>query len=131
MAAALAERLVRERFGDNAPRVQSAGVFAGPGAPATPEARVAVERLGGDLQEHRSQALTPELVRDAGVIYCMTMDHARSVLSAVPNAEGRVFVLDPDGRDLADPIGGPQELYDRTAERIDAILRSRLEEWTQ
>lgn len=131
MAAALAQRLLREWFGDSAPTVRSAGVFTGGGAPATPEARDAVERLGAELGSHRSQALTAEMVRDAGFIYCMTMDHARAVLDAVPEARGRVFVLDPEGRDLPDPIGGPQELYDRTAERIEAMLRARIEEWTQ
>jgi protein-tyrosine phosphatase len=131
MAAALAERLLRERFGDSAPSVRSAGVFTGGGAPATPEAQDAVERLGGDLRGHRSQSLTPDMIRQAGAIYCMTMDHARAVLDVVPESRGRVFVLDPEGRDLSDPIGGPQELYDRTADRIEAMLLARIEEWTQ
>jgi protein-tyrosine phosphatase len=128
MAAAIAERIFRERLGANAPKVLSAGVFAGSGAPATQEAVSAVERLGGSLVQHRSTPLERSLVQEAGVIYCMTMDHARAVLHAHPEAEGRVYILDPGGQDIPDPIGGPQELYDRTADRIEQMIRDRLPE---
>ena len=131
MASALAQKILTERFGADAPMVRSAGVFTGGGAPATPEAVDAVERLGASLEGHRSQALTEDLIAVAGVIYCMTIDHARAVLAAHPEARGRVHVLDPEGRDIPDPIGGPQDLYDRTAENIEAMLRARIEEWLQ
>jgi len=111
-------------------RVGSAGVLAGPGAPPTPEAVQAVESLGASMPSRTSRPLTPDLLASARAVYCMTADHARAVLRMAPELADRVFVLDPEGGDVADPLGGPQELYDETAQRIAEMVRTRLEELT-
>lgn len=111
-------------------RVGSAGVFAGPGAPPTPEAAKAVAALGATMPKRTSRPLTADLLDEARAIYCMTADHARAVASAAPQVADRVFVLDPAGEDVPDPLGGPQSLYDETARRIRAMVRARLEELT-
>jgi protein-tyrosine phosphatase len=109
-------------------RVGSAGVFAGSGAPPTPEAARAVEALGASMPSRSSRPLTRDLLASARVVYCMTADHARAVVSAAPELADRVFMLDPEGGDVPDPLGGPQEFYDETARRIAQMVRARLEE---
>lgn len=107
--------------------VMSAGTFAGPGMPAAGEAVQAMSQQGIDLSSHRSQPLTPQLIRDADVIYTMTGSHRDAVLSYDPTTASKVFTLDPNG-DIDDPIGGNLSVYQKCAERIRQHLDARLKE---
>ena len=124
--AELAERLgcrVGE-LSDYGLEVVSAGVFAGPGAPATPEAQHAVSKYGVDLSGHRSQKLTEQLITSADMIFCMSQSH----LAAVGRSDTeKACRLDADG-DIPDPIGGGLAVYRKTANYLRQIIRNRLEE---
>jgi protein-tyrosine-phosphatase/tRNA A37 threonylcarbamoyladenosine synthetase subunit TsaC/SUA5/YrdC len=116
-------------------KVQSAGVAASVGQGPTPEAVQALRELGVRaspgktvLQGFRSRQLTREMVDGADVIYTMTRGHAQAVAAKYPFAADRVVVLDPGGSDIADPIGGPLELYKQTAMRLSELIRQRLVE---
>lgn len=127
MAAAIARRLIEQGEGGAIPTVvQSAGVSAWGGQPATPEAVQAAGRLGAAIGPHRATPLSREMIAGADVIYAMTRDHAAGVIESEHGAEGRVEVLDPGGADVPDPIGGPAALYDQTAERLERLIRARL-----
>jgi len=108
-------------------RVRSAGVFASPGSPATPEAVDAVAALGADLTGHASQPLTDALIQDADVIYTMTDQHRLAALTLNPGAAEKTHRLDPT-RDIADPIGGPPAVYAQSAAMIQDALARRLDE---
>ncbi|MCB9846029.1 MAG: Sua5/YciO/YrdC/YwlC family protein [Phycisphaeraceae bacterium] len=126
MAAAIARDLVA-KGGDGIPtEVVSAGVAAGRGSPATPEAIEAVREVGGDLEDHRSRPLTVEMLREADVVYAMTSAHLDAVLEMDSHAEARL--LDPDGGDVPDPIGLPASVYRETAARLRDLIARRLEE---
>jgi protein-tyrosine phosphatase len=73
--------------------VDSAGVQAVPGIPATPPTVDAAASLGLDLSDHRSQAITPELVRSADLVVVMERRHVQEVVLATPEAFGRTFTL--------------------------------------
>lgn len=127
MAAAIASAIARK---DSPIRTtfRSAGVSASSGDRATSEAVEAVRSVGADLGSHRSRPLTREVVREAEVIYVMSPSHAESVRSLDPTAGSRVATLDPSGAAIEDPIGGSQDVYDRTAVRIAELVRARLKE---
>ncbi|MEM1184557.1 MAG: Sua5/YciO/YrdC/YwlC family protein [Planctomycetota bacterium] len=126
MAEAIARGVVASRPADGmTTTVRSAGVAAGPGHAATRDAVVAVEALGYELADHRSQPVTEGLVKGAETIYTMTDDHRRALLSLDPTLEDRVERLDPEG-DIPDPIGGSLALYEKTARRIEEAIRRRL-----
>lgn len=112
--------------------VRSAGVGAGEGAPAAPEAIRSVARLDphwtGPLREHASHGLSKGDIREADVIYTMTRAHAESVIAMDPKAAGKVHMLDPAGKDLPDPIGRGPEVYDATARKLLELIRTRLTE---
>lgn len=134
MAEGLAKRLLAEQRGievedlENAGlRVVSAGTLAHPGAPAAAEAVEALQKFGADLSRHRSQPITPELIHEADVIYCMTGAHRQALLAMSPAAEGKTFLLDPGG-DVEDPMGSDLTTYQRCAERIRRRLAQRLKE---
>jgi protein-tyrosine phosphatase len=67
-------------------------------------------------------------VRQADYIFTMTIDHREALLSAVPEAEARAFVLDPAGYDVADPVGCDYETYRETAQMIESMLEQRLDQ---
>lgn len=128
MAAALAERLLSERPEDGiATRVLSAGVAAGTGMAATPEAVEAMRRRGIELGEHRSRLATPQLVAEADTVYTMTPSHAEMLMRMAPDQVQKIEPLDPHGI-VPDPVGLPLETYIETADRLEELIRRRLEE---
>lgn len=108
-------------------RVLSAGAFAAPGMPPSPEAVEALRKFDVDIAGHRSRVLSVEMVHEADVIYCMTATHQQAVLNLVPSAAGKTFLLDPSG-DVEDPIGSGATAYQRCAEIIRRRLAQRLKE---
>ncbi|MBL8762349.1 MAG: Sua5/YciO/YrdC/YwlC family protein [Phycisphaerae bacterium] len=129
MAEAIATQLLeREGVVGEFAGAGSAGVAASGGAPATPETRGALERLGIAPAPHRSRRVTRELVDEAEAVYAMTGAHRDAVLKIAPGARDKVEVLDPEGADIDDPIGMGQTVYDRTAERMLRLVRERLRE---
>ena len=129
MAAGLAKRLVAERLGCRVGQLRgrgveilSAGVFALGGGRATPEAVRAARAFEADISRHRSRKLTMELIERADMILCMTERHVASVRQMAPAAAGKVRTL--CGGDIADPIGGSDWVYRRTAEEIRLALKS-------
>jgi L-threonylcarbamoyladenylate synthase len=108
--------------------VRSSGVAAYDGHPAAAHAVDVVRTLGGSLESHRSRRIDARLARQADFIFAMTIDHLDDLLRAVPEVESRVFLLDPAGGDLADPVGGDHETYRRTCQSIEAMLKVRLDE---
>jgi len=134
MAEAIAKHMLAEQRGLNQDEleaagvtVMSAGVFASPGQPATPEAVEALRPMGIDLSGHRSQPVTPEMVQDADVIYTMTRRHREALLALSPGAADKIHPLDPNG-DVDDPIGSGPTAYQRCAELIRRRLHQRLQE---
>jgi len=107
--------------------VLSAGAFTAGGSPASPEAIEAMDKNGIDLSAHRSQPLSPQLIHEADVIYCMTKDHYHAIVSMSPLAADKTSMLDPQG-DIEDPFGSNATSYQRCAELIRRRLVQRLKE---
>lgn len=133
----MAEILLRKRLAaklgvpinqleDHGVVVQSAGLSAAAGGRAADEAISIMRERGLDLTAHESQPLVDRTVRFADLILTMTRSHRDAILAHWPEAEPRTFVLSRDGGDVADPIGGPAELYRKCAQQIDDLL----EGWT-
>lgn len=96
------------------------------GAPMTTEAVVALGEMGIEVR-HRTRRLTPEICRQANVIYCMTRSQRDAVLAMAPDVENRLFCLD-QGTDIPDPIGQPLEVYREFAGNLRSLVRSRMAE---
>ncbi len=108
--------------------VRSAGVAAYDGHPAAAHAVDVVRSFGGSLESHRSRRIDSRLARGADYIFAMTIDHLDDLVRAVPEVEERVFLLDPSGGDVSDPVGCDFETYRRTCRTIEAMLEDRLGE---
>jgi protein-tyrosine phosphatase len=131
MAEAIANGLARQLELADTIRFSSAGVSAGPGAPATPEAVHSVKELGYSMSTHRSRPVTRELIQSADAIFTMTEGHLNAVLAIDPDAESRACMLDATGRDVPDPIGHGPEVYTASAHTIRSLLENRLKEFAR
>jgi protein-tyrosine-phosphatase len=105
--------------------VDSAGAFTSGGQPATPAAVDALTRAGIDAPEHRSRALTRQLIVNADLILTMEPEHRAAVLELDPSAGERTHVLhvfatdEPRTEDqVHDPYGGSPEIYEESLSRI-------------
>lgn len=120
----LAEKLgvTPEQLEDRGVLVLSAGIAAAPGGRAANEAVSIMRERGLDLSQHESQPLSDRLVRYADLIITMTRGHREAILSHWPEAAPRTHTLSHNRGDVADPIGGPADLYRKCADQIDALL---------
>lgn len=102
--------------------VESAGVAAAPGAPASAGAvQVAAER-GLDLSNHTARPLTRELVEWADLVLAMSPSQIIGV-SELGGAEKVALVtdfIDGEGRGVPveDPFGADTEAYRRTFDQL-------------
>lgn len=106
--------------------VSSAGIFALPGSPATPEAIEALAGWGIDLNGHKARLLTPEMIHEADLVLTMTARHKVTVLKMAPNAKNKVFTISEYAGlagDIPDPIGRPVYFYRQYAEGIRRLCR--------
>lgn len=102
--------------------VMSAGLAASPGGRSAAEAVTVMSERGLDLSLHESQPLSDRIVRFADLVLTMTRSHREAILSQWPDAAPRIHLVSQSRGDVADPIGGPIELYRRCADQIDAYL---------
>ncbi len=134
MAAGLAGQILAEKLhipvDELASRhilIRSAGVYATGGMHPTAEAISVVSEMGVDIRKHRSAPLTDDLLRRADMIYTMTRAHRDEIVARAALSAEKTFTLDPDG-DIDDPIGRGEEVYRRTAQRLEKLIRNRLAE---
>lgn len=129
----MAEAMLRKRLADKLGKapdkledagvlVLSAGIAAAPGGRAATEAISIMNERGLDLSLHESQPLSDRLVRYADLIITMTRGHREAIVNHWPEAAPRTHVISRSRGDVADPIGGPADMYRKCAEQIDAYL---------
>ena len=129
MAAALMRQRIAEWGLADEVQVQSAGIWAKDGEPASQGAAAVLAERGISLQEHRSRAMTAELLAQAAIVLVMEEEHRRSLFYLDPKHLRKVFLLtEMVGRhdEIADPYGGPAEDYAATAEELDRLITEGL-----
>lgn len=109
-------------------RVSSAGTSAAVGMGMTPESAEALAELDIDPGRHVSRQLTEEDVSSADFVFVMTRQHRRTVEMMMGRTDTPVALLDPDGADIDDPIGGPLRQYREMAKCVRGAIRKRLAE---
>ncbi len=126
----MAEGLFRDMVrGRDDIRVGSAGIGAVSGQLPTAFSVEVMDEVGIDIAAHRSRPVGAEMIRRADFIFCMTYGHLDSMLLLFPEAAEKTYLvrefeddLPPMARDIADPIGGPRDLYRRTRDQIARAL---------
>lgn len=126
MAEALARQELSGRGWQNV-RVASAGIAARRGDPASGHALAVGRREGLDLDAHRSQPLTPELVEWADVVLVMSPSHLH-VVERMGGGE-KVALLgefaaeaEGEGAPVSDPFGGDEAAYEETLRDLRRLV---------
>lgn len=131
MAELLMKAALSGRYGAAAARVTvgGGGTYAGhAGEPINPPAGAALTTYGIDASGFRSRPLTREGIVAAGLVLCASREHVHRVVTVVPEARDRTFLL-LDVADLArrteadlptgeDPVARLNGLRELAAERI-------------
>lgn len=107
--------------------VRSAGLYAGTGLMASPEAVQVMDEMGIDLSCHRSQPLRQELLLWADVVLTMTDSHSQQILHQYEVPVEKVYTLaeysGAERVDIADPHGVGIEAYRRSARQLKEMIR--------
>lgn len=129
MAEAIVRSLIESGSYPNDWTVESAGIGAVDGDPATDNAVAVLAELGLDLASHRARRITPELISQADTILAMESRHLARILELDPQAAARARLLGES--DIADPYGGEVEIYRRTRDEIQRCIAARLGSWSE
>jgi len=125
MAEAALRHELREQEGVT---VESAGLGALVGQPASEHAIALMEERGIDITSHRAQQLTPELIKKADLILAMESGHKKAIEINEPETRGKVFRfgewLD---REMADPYRKPRQAFEAALATIDECITSWVE----
>jgi protein-tyrosine-phosphatase len=126
MAEALFKQHLREDGQDDGWRVESAGVWASDGVPATENARTVMAERGLDLQAHRSRVVSARMLSEFGLILTMEARHRRFIKDVFPQHAAKVYLLsemvDVEA-DVEDPVIGSLDDYRLTADHLVDLLK--------
>lgn len=111
--------------------VESAGVMASRDDEASPGAVEVAREYGARLEQHRSQQVNADLLRQATDVLAMTSGHAELLTLRYSELGIRVELLGGPGSDLPDPIGGDAAAYLACATLIATHLDRHLANWTR
>lgn len=123
----IAESVFRERWQDRtAIAIQSAGLAAASGVPVHPAARKALAARGYSLSDDASAVrLTAPMMHWADLVLVMESSQRHALLRRYPFAVGKVWLLGHWlGRDVPDPFGGDDALFEATLDLIEASASS-------
>ena len=125
MAASLMNKIAQDEDLDL--RIESAGVFAEEGAPASTEAIIAMKKYDIDLLGHHAQQINSELIEKSDLI--LTMTQGQKILFG-DVASQKVYTLceyaGVEG-DIDDPYGGDIEEYEEVAQMLYLALQAIVE----
>ena len=122
MAEALLKRALREQDGIT---VESAGLGALVGHPASEHSVELMAEAGEDITAHRARQIHPDVVRDADLVLVMETGHKRAIDDADPTARGKVHRLGEwQGVDIDDPYRQPRAAYEDALRDIEKGVAS-------
>ena len=108
-------------------KISSGGVMDTNGMPASTGALTACASKGIDLSAHRNKGLSKELIEESDFIFAMERIHKDRIIAISNEAVNKCFLL-AENKGIDDPIGLPQEFFNRCADTIEAAVKKRISE---
>lgn len=128
MAEAIAKERLQARGWDGV-KIRSAGAGAFPGSPASDGALRVAGRRGVSLEAHKAMLLTRREVEWADLILTMSPSHLVRVTELGGGGHAALLTAYAEGLEVAaasesipDPIGGSDEEYAETYERLEGLI---------
>ena len=105
--------------------VESAGLGALVGHPASAYAVELMEEMGVDISGHLARQIHPDMVSAADLVLVMEAGHRRAIDDADPTARGKVHRLGEwQDKDIGDPYRQPKEAFASALEDIKTGVAS-------
>jgi protein-tyrosine phosphatase len=125
MAEALLQRELRGKDGFT---VESAGLGALVGHPASEHSVALMDELGLDITAHRARQIHPDMVSAADLVLVMEAGHKRAIDDADATARGKVYRLGEwQDCNIADPYRRERDAYEAALRDIQAGVASWVE----
>ena len=122
----LARELERASAGEwLLPLIESAGLQAMPGLPATDLAIEALAERGLDLSGHVTRPVDEPLLGQVDLAFGLTRRHVEQLRLRAGDRPLQVELFDPEGRDVEDPFGGTPAEYRSVTAALERIARER------
>ena len=117
----MAEALLRDALrGEEEITVESAGLGALVGHPASDFAVELMRERGVDITSHRARQLHPDMVSAADLILVMELGHKKAIDEMDQSARGKVHRLGEwQDREISDPYRQAKAVYAETLTDID------------
>lgn len=134
MAEGLCKKILADKIGcsiDELSRfgytIESAGVAAIEGLPASREAEIVCREYGFSISGHLTRQLTPEQIVESDMIFVMSRAHLHACMEISGGLGGQIRMLD-EQNEVPDPIGRGLETYRESAEQMESALKERIDE---
>ena len=108
-------------------KISSAGIIDLASSPASAEATAACAAKGIDIKAHRSKVLSQELIEENDFIFAMSRMHLERVTALSPEAANKCMLMAED-KDIPDPIGQGQQVFNSCADLIEKAVKKRISE---
>ena len=125
----MAEALLRRELrGQDGFSVESAGLGALVGHPASEHSVALMDELGLDISGHRARQIHPDMVAESDLVLVMEAGHRRAIDDADPTARGKVHRLGEwQDIDIDDPYRKERWAYEDALRDIQAGVASWVE----
>ena len=112
MAEALFRKMLQDMDRQDEIQVESYGIAAMEGQPASENAKKVMEMEGIDLSCHKARQFTQDVL-EANLILTMTQSHKDYIIDKYPEAKGKVCMGEfiGDTMEISDPFGQGFEVY--------------------
>ncbi len=122
----MAEALLKSALrGQDDIAVESAGLGALVGHPASAYALELMEEMGEDISSHRARQIHPDMVSAADLVLVMEAGHKRAIDDADPTARGKVHRLGEwQDKDIDDPYRQPKSAFAKALADIEDGVKS-------
>lgn len=120
MAAALFNKIALER--DLPVRIESAGLFANDGEPASAEAVTAMKAYDIDLLGHKAKTVNAELLEKSDLVLTMTGAHKMVLEQYLGDKVYTLMEFAGESGDIPDPYGKDVDEYKECAESLYKAL---------
>jgi len=111
-------------------RIESAGVWAESGQPASLEAQQTMQRRGLDISQHRSRHVTAQILEGFQLILTMEPGHKEGLQVEFPAIASHIYLLSEMNGEfvtIRDPYGSSVQDYEASANEIDRRLVSGMD----
>jgi protein-tyrosine phosphatase len=124
MAKAILEKSLEKMDLDQTKAIEvfSAGLWALPAEPASPEAVEVMKESGIDLTFHRAQRIEPAILEGAHWIVTMTRAHKAHLIEEYPHLEEKLYTLYEFAGRRAGDVQDPTE---KKKKKINALAEMR------